>query len=148
MVEAPCVFVGDKLVRRNLQAEEFMDCYNIEVEVQKFLALWWKKIGVKVPLDFTKAAPIKVLMGVGQQVLEELWGNPKVAAENDKVRQTSENEAADPVNSKTSPLYQVASSACDNTDLLDAKKEGGVGGVDVKATKSNNAQVQERQWDQ
>ena len=163
------------MVLRRLQSDELLDVYDVEVSTQRELGRCWRASHCSPSGAFARAAPLKVLMEVGRLFYEKLDGDgwavvPEPVNESVTLRKrgytdittscsteqgdTGAGEKCGDQTSKrlrSSPISTVVDRDAEYSfdPTLNAEKGEAVGasGPSVKATKSDDAKVDPKQWD-
>ena len=69
-VHCTCV-ITQGLVERDLTMGELMDVYDIELETQRQLKMFWAETGTNPSRSFTQQVPVKVLIAVGRNLFKK-----------------------------------------------------------------------------
>ena len=169
-VKTPSVFLqGKEMVVRRLQADELLDVYDTEVLTQKELGRCWRRGQTSPSFAFAKAAPMKVVVEATRLFYDKLredgWapafqsvhesnGSRKRAGADTLGFTDCEGTAIDsPHMSKRRRLIRpdvpVANQSLgtDVEDLSGEKPLEEIKGPSLKATKNDDAKVNEKQWD-
>ena len=102
-IKSPSVFSKDgELVMRRLQIDELLDVYNTEVTTQRELGTCWRSSHCTPSYAFAFAAPLKVLMEIGQlfyhKLIDDGWPitfPPVNESTSTRKRRCEENTARD-----------------------------------------------------
>ena len=173
---APSVFTAnDEKVIRRVQVDEPLDVYDVEILTQKELGNYWRLGHCSPSFAFARAAPLKVGIEAARLFFGKLRENDALSGQpclNDlaqsRKRQVSEQGKEDQLkliesSHDHSPTgSSIKRAKRESTLVTDGRLKAGIDGgqikvehltasqtgPSVKATKSDDAEVNERQWDE
>ena len=156
---------GDQVIRR-LQVDELMDVYDIEVITQKELGRHWRLGQCSSSCAFALTTPLKVAIeasrlfydrlrsdGWGAHLLpvNDLIGDRKRTNDDERDRlstdETMDTKRLKPTTEEVRPENGLAAKASTLADEKLAAQEAASTNPSVKATKSDDAKVNEKHWD-